>query len=64
MTGVIRHPRGPRVYVAGLRIHHGSAGLAAALVGLAVGSPPLVIAAVVAVAHDGADFPWRDCDNH
>ena len=64
MTGVIHHPRGPRVYVAGLRIHHGSAGLAVAAAGIVVGNPILMIAGAIAVAHDWRDCPWRDCDNH
>jgi hypothetical protein len=64
VTGIVRHPRGPRLYVAGLRVHHGSAGLAVAAAAVALRRPSVAAAALVAVAHDRADFPWRDCDNH
>jgi hypothetical protein len=63
-TGILRHPSGPRVYVANRRIHHGSAGCALALLGLARGHLLLTIAGAALVADDRADFPWRDCDNH
>lgn len=64
MTGVVRHPDGPRVYVAGVRIHHGSAGCALALAALARRDLLLAAAGIALVADDLADFPWRDCDNH
>jgi hypothetical protein len=64
VTGVVRHPCGPRLYVAGVRIHHGSAAAAVAIAALAARRPLIVAAALVAVAHDARDFPWRDCDNH
>ena len=64
MTGVVRHPYGPRLYVAGVRIHHGSAGCALALIGLARRNLLLTAIAAAMVADDVGDFPWRDCDNH
>lgn len=64
MTGVLRHPSGPRVYLAGRRVHHGSSGIAVLVVGLACGSPTAVAAGIAAVIHDRKDFPFRDCDNH
>lgn len=64
MTGIVRHPHGPRVYVAGIRVHHGSAGLAVALIALAARRRWIAAAALCVVGHDLADFPWRDCDNH
>lgn len=64
MTGVVRHPNGPRLYVAGLRVHHGTAGCALALVGLTRRNLVLTAIAAAMVVDDLADFPWRDCDNH
>lgn len=64
MTGIVRHRCGPRVYVAGMRIHHGSAGCALALVGLARRDLVLTAAGMAMVVDDLSDFPWRDCDNH
>lgn len=64
MTGIVRHPRGPRVYVVGLRIHHGSAGCALALVGVARHQLWLAAIAAAMILHDAGDFPWRDSDNH
>ena len=63
-TGILRHPYGPRVYVASRRVHHGSAGCALALVGLARNHFLLTLAGLAMVADDWSDFPWRDCDNH
>ena len=63
-TGVLRHPCGPRVYVGGLRVHHGSAGCALALIGLACREPLLAAAGLAMAIDDLSDFPWRDRDNH
>ena len=61
---VDRHPAGPRVYLAGVRVHHGTAGLAA-IVSYPVHRRRSVLAAgLAALAHDFQDFPFRDCDNH
>ena len=64
MTGIVRHPCGPRVYVGGLRIHHGLAGCGLAAVGIARRYALLSAVGIALVLHDRADFPWRDCDNH
>lgn len=64
MTGIVRHTHGPRLYVAGERIHHGSAGCAVALVGLVCRDLLLTMAVIAMVVDDLADFPWRDRDNH
>jgi hypothetical protein len=64
VTGVVRHPFGPRLYIAGLRVHHGSAGCALGIVALAAGDPWLGLVAAALVVHDARDFPWRDRDNH
>jgi len=68
---VHRHAAGPRVYLAGWRVHHGPpAILAAAALGTLAGRRRSRMAAVAALAaatlaaHDARDFPWRDGDNH
>ncbi|MGH2954679.1 MAG: hypothetical protein ACRD2Z_03265 [Thermoanaerobaculia bacterium] len=68
MIRVSRHPRGPRLYVLGLRCHHGLA----AMVGSALAAlvpwrtaRALGYGAMVALeAHDARDFPYRDRDGH
>jgi hypothetical protein len=47
MIRLERHPKGPRVWVLGRRLHHGRAGQLLAAVGVAL------------MAHDWRDFPWR-----
>jgi hypothetical protein len=64
VTGVVKHPFGPRVYLAGHRVHHGSAGLALAALALAAHRPRLAAIGLVLLAHDARDFPFRDRDNH
>jgi hypothetical protein len=64
MTGFMSHPSGPRLYVRGVRVHHGSAGCALALAGVARREPLVALAGLAMVIDDLADFPWRDCDNH
>ena len=66
---IVAHARGPRTYLFGLRIHHGSAGALLTAAGLALARrhrAGYVLAAIGAVAlyDDRADFPFRDCDNH
>ena len=61
---IIRHPWGPRVYCAGLRVHHGAAaGLLAA--GLAAAGHRRAAALALAIAAtDARDFPFTDSHNH
>ena len=59
-----RHERGPRVYLAGLRIHHGTAGIVAILTFPLTRRRAILLAGIVALAHDRKDFPFRDTDNH
>lgn len=61
---VTRHAYGPRVYLAGRRVHHGPAALAVAALAAARGRRAVAALAILAAAHDARDFPWRDCDNH
>ena len=63
------HPAGPRLYLAGRRIHHGLTGLALIASALAHVGPRSSRNAAGAVGamlvlHDRRDFPFRDCDNH
>lgn len=61
MIRVEQHPTGPRVYVAGRRLHHGMT----ALITLAVAKNRKVrLVAYAALLHDIRDFPFRDIDNH
>lgn len=71
MIRVLRHPSGPRVYVAGLRLHHGTVGVALIVGGATVRRRAKVAAAAAAagallLAHrrEYRDFPFRDTDNH
>lgn len=50
-----RHPNGPRVYVAGQRLHHGATGCL--LVAIGRRHRALMLAALALVAHDRND--WR-----
>jgi hypothetical protein len=61
---VDRHASGPRLYVGGRRVHHGSAGIGAIALGLALRRPRLTIAGAIALAHDRRDFPFTDNRNH
>lgn len=61
---VDRHPAGPRTYLAGFRVHHGTAGIAAIVSYPAHRSRAILAAGTLALIHDLQDFPFRDCDNH
>ena len=58
------HPHGPRLYVAGRRVHHGLAGGIAALALLSTNHRRLALGLAAYAATDWRDFPFRDCDNH
>jgi hypothetical protein len=64
VTGVVRHPCGPRLYLFGQRIHHGTVGCLLLAAGAAMRRPWLAAVGATAVSHDAADFPWRETDNH
>jgi hypothetical protein len=64
MTGFVSHPCGPRLYLFGRRIHHGSAAVAAGALALATQHHVIAVGGVLVALHDAGDFPWRDCDNH
>jgi len=47
-----RHKSGPRVYLLGFRIHHGTVGIIGTIISLAL------------IVHDYKDFPFTDSSNH
>lgn len=51
------YPEGPRVWVAGQRVHHGASGLGLAAAALAFRRHRLCLAALAVVVHDLHD--WR-----
>lgn len=56
---VEHNTNGPRLYVHGLRVHHGLTGSALVAVGLLTHERALVGCGLALVAHDAHDFPWR-----
>lgn len=68
MIRVVRHAHGPRLYLVGRRVHHGSAGLLAAAVSYRLrrhrAARVALLVGLSAAAHDARDFPFRDIDNH
>lgn len=61
---LIHHPHGPRLYVAGVRVHHGLAGLIGAALCALTGAHKLAATLALYGASDWRDFPFRDTDNH
>jgi len=53
---VLRPPSGPRVYVLGLRLHHGLSGALLVSMGLIRRDRRLVGAGLAMVVHDRADY--------
>lgn len=52
---VQRHASGPRCWVAGQRIHHGSVGIALVAAGIASRKRALSVIGLALIAHDRAD---------
>jgi hypothetical protein len=63
-VAITRHPNGPRVYVGGLRLHHGTAGIVAIAAYPLTRNRALLLAGIAALAHDFRDFPFTDNHNH
>jgi hypothetical protein len=61
---VKRHERGPRLYVAGLRVHHGPAFGLAAILCWRCRWRRIAIALGAYAATDARDFPFTDGCNH
>lgn len=64
MIRVAHHTNGPRVYVIGLRLHHGVSGAALAAVALAAHRRGLALGFAIWAATDYRDFPFTDHNNH
>lgn len=64
MIRLHRHPRGPRLYVIGRRMHHGPGGAILAGVALIAKRRRLAAACLLWAATDWRDFPFRDNCNH
>ena len=64
MIRVARHPNGPRVYVCGLRVHHGSGGALLATVALVAHRRRVALALGLWALSDVRDFPFTDHNNH
>lgn len=70
LVEIRRHPHGPRLYVVGLRVHHGltGCGLAAAGAIAAAARMHVLVVATVTIAglamalEDLHDFPWPTHD--
>lgn len=58
LISVAYRPGSCRLYVAGLRCHHGLSGLAIALIGVLTRNRALFLVGCLAVAHDWKDYPW------
>ncbi len=58
MLRLDRNPHGPRLYLCGLRVHHGLSGLVLAAIGACVHSRALVAVGTLALADDWRDFPF------
>lgn len=54
-----RHANGPRVYLLGLRVHHGLTGCVLIIIGAARHERRLIELGAALVLHDAPDFPWR-----
>ncbi len=59
MLRIEHHPNGPRLYVGSLRFHHGLTGSLVLVGALASHHPRAALVALLVVAHDLHDFPWR-----
>lgn len=64
MIRVVRHERGPRVYVVSIRVHHGTGGLLLAGAALLARRRRLAVALALWAATDWRDFPFTDHHNH
>lgn len=61
---VHRHERGPRVYLAGRRVHHGPAFTILAAFAWRLRRYRIATACALWAATDYRDFPFRDHNNH
>jgi hypothetical protein len=59
---VARKPGSVKVYVAGLRLHHGITGIVVAGAGLALRRRRMFLLGCAITAHDWRDWPWPIID--
>jgi hypothetical protein len=64
MIRIHRHARGPRVYVLGKRVHHGTVGVVGVCVFGFTGQKRMRSLSLLMLAHDARDFPFLDRNNH
>lgn len=64
LVRIVTHSRGPRLYVAGQRVHHGPAAAIAAAIAWRAKLRGVAAALAAWAATDWRDFPFRDRDNH
>lgn len=64
MIRIVKHERGPRVYLVGLRVHHGTTGIVCMFVGRIMKYKLLHALGCALVLHDAKDFPFTDNNNH
>lgn len=64
MIRVVAHKRGPRLYVFGFRMHHGTGGAILAAGALAAKRRRLALTLALWAATDFRDFPFTDHHNH
>jgi hypothetical protein len=65
MVRIDKHENGPRVYLAGKRLHHGTVGLGLTVTALKIKKlRPLALVGLAMIYHDRHDFPWTDKNNH
>ncbi len=61
---VASNPRGPRVYIVGKRVHHGSGGALLALAALKMRQRKVAALLAIWAITDWRDFPFTDACNH
>jgi hypothetical protein len=64
MLRIVHHPHGPRLYICGLRCHHGISGSMLALAAFAAHQRRVAAVCVIWAASDWRDFPFTDKCNH
>jgi hypothetical protein len=64
MVRIVNNPHGPRLYVFGLRLHHGVYGSMLAAVAYAARRRRVAACFAIYAATDWRDFPFTDKCNH
>lgn len=64
MVMVQPHENGPRVYIFGYRLHHGTSGIIGSIICLKYRRYKLAAIFLAMLIHDRKDFPFTDNCNH